>query len=189
MHVRLRSSPVLIAVCGIFIVAAVVVAAWSVSTGAGESADDLLEIVSASHLEEHYDLVISKPAAGVQASLGRDAALATIRSVSPSRGDAPVNEAVLAQVRETSGPRPYDGLAWILSLAVVPPFSGGPMPVDGQCSPPLRSSHTVDDTFFLYVIDATSGEVVKAIGGTLEPVQLDELRCDVTPPAPVEGSG
>jgi hypothetical protein len=159
------------------ILGAALMAAWQSVEPPGR----VLESVDVGFLSENFGVDVSPDWSGLPTRIDRTAALAIIRDRSPS--DAPrVEEIVLANVRARAiGNLEYEGRAWVVSLAIVPPFAGGPIPVEGNCLVPPASAYTLDNTFYMYLIDAESGEILRVFGGTLEPI-LPEPGCTVTPP-------
>ena len=174
-----RTTRFLAALVAAAAIGAALVAAWS----SIEPPGSVLQSVDEAFLSENFGVDVSPDWSGLPTRIDRTAALAIISERSPADARA-VEEAVLANVRTRLAETEYEGRAWVVSIAKVLPHAGGPIPVEGKCLVPPASAYTLDNTFFTYLIDADSGEILRAFGGTLEPI-FPEPDCTVTPPVQV----
>jgi len=154
--------------------------------GSRDASGEVLHSVDPAFLAEHFDVDITPDWSGLPTRITREAALAIIDERSPSDAQR-VEEMILANVRtRIIGGVRYEGRAWVVSIAKVVPHTGGPIPIEGKCLVPESWKYTLDNTFFMYLIDAETGDILSVFGGTTEAI-FPEPDCTVVPPVSLGG--
>jgi hypothetical protein len=108
-------------------------------------------------------------------ALPADRALLIARSWSPDVEKAGVREQRLVHVvAGTKDAVSYDTLAWAISFEAIPTFMGNPAPRNGETTI-LRPIVTLDNTYYLLIVDARSGEILANYNGMTEPPEYEEV--------------